>query len=174
MTSKFDPKINTIYLDMDGVVADFEALAIPLMQKYNAVDPETGKMNDDLLWSVVAQTPHFYFKIPPMPYCGDLVKLARSIGKTEMLTAIPRRSTIPSAEKDKRDWCAVNIDNEIKVNIGPFARDKWKHAKPGDILIDDHATNIHEWITKGMGIGILHDPRNYAATAEALLAAVAA
>jgi diphthamide synthase subunit DPH2 len=45
----------------------------------------------------------------------------------------------------------------LPVTIGPYSRDKWKHVKnPGDILIDDRADNIEEWIAAG-GIGILHD-----------------
>ena len=44
----------------------------------------------------------------------------------------------------------------MKMNIGPFFRDKQNWCKPGDILIDDKWTNIEQWYAKG-GIAIFHE-----------------
>ena len=39
--------------------------------------------------------------------------------------------------------------------FGPFSKDKHVHCQPGDILIDDRASNIEEWSAAG-GVAILH------------------
>lgn len=57
--------------------------------------------------------------------------------------------------------------DKIKVNIGPFSKDKWKHAKKGDILIDDRPDNIEEW-HGAEGIGILHLYDNFENTKNKL------
>lgn len=43
----------------------------------------------------------------------------------------------------------------MKVNFGPYAKDKQYHCEVGDILIDDSSINIEQWRARG-GIGILH------------------
>jgi hypothetical protein len=39
--------------------------------------------------------------------------------------------------------------------FGPYSKDKHTHCVPGDILIDDRTSNIHEWNNVG-GIGLLY------------------
>jgi hypothetical protein len=88
----------------------------------------------------------------------------------EFLTAIPRRSSIASAETDKREWIAKYFGPDTKVRIGPYSADKWKHAKAGDILVDDRGDNIQSWINKGFGIGIFHEYDKYDHTASRMIA----
>jgi hypothetical protein len=60
-----------------------------------------------------------------------------------------------------------HFGTELPVRIGPFSRDKWKHAKGGDVLVDDRPENIHDWVTKGGGHGILHT--DYKSTSNHLM-----
>lgn len=146
---------NIIYLDMDGVLADFDAF---LMKEMGRTFPHSvGPVGDKEMWDFLMTVPELYFKLPPTEYCFKLWELAHELGnRVEILTALPRRSTIPSAEIDKLRWVKKYFGDDAIVNFGPYSKDKWKHAEPGDILVDDRASNIQEWETLGKAIGILH------------------
>jgi hypothetical protein len=151
----FNTKVNIIYLDLDGVLADFDAF---LMQEMGRTFPHSvGPVGDKEMWNFLMTIPELYFRLPPTECCFELWNLAHQLSeRVEILTALPRRSTIPTAENDKLRWVEKYFGSQAIVNFGPHSRDKWKHAKPGDILVDDRVSNIHEWETMGKGIGILH------------------
>lgn len=169
---KFNPSINTIFLDMDGVLADFDAYLIEHMGR--TFPHMTGPIGDREMWDFLKKVDHLYLKLEPTPYAFQLWDLAHSFGSNvEILTALPRRTSLPTAEQDKKDWIKKYFSNTINVRIGPYSRDKWKHANPGDILVDDRPDNIEDWEEKGNGIGILHHYLDYPRT-ERLLRALAA
>lgn len=151
-------KKRIIYLDLDGVLADFDS----------SVKRHTGKypheQSDDEMWKSVEKDEHFYSKLDKMSgadkFYTDILAMATNHGFTvKILTAIPRKSTMPEAGPDKIKWVKKNFGN-IDVVLGPYSRDKWKHAQPGDILIDDRKSNIDEWKKKGNAIGILYKNAN--------------
>lgn len=155
ITKLFNPATNTIHVDLDGVLADFDGHIQEKLGRTFNVDPVPGE--DQIMWDYVKTVERFYFHLQPTAY---MTQLWDAVGKLtanrQILTAVPRRTTCPTAEQDKRDWCARHLGPHTKVVVGPFSRDKWKHCKPGDILIDDREDNIDEWQDKGQGIGILH------------------
>lgn len=145
----------TIYVDMDGVLADFDAKAEEL------VGPNWKNMPDKELWKFLEDNHQDFFAVlDRMPQGAELwsgiLDLANRAGyNVKILTAIPRRATVPSAEQDKIDWFKKNYSATHEVKIGPAATDKWKHVKnQNDILIDDRAENIKDWEEKGKAIGI--------------------
>ena len=156
--NKFDPSINSINVDMDGVVADFDAFVLTHMGR--TFSHKAGPGADKEMWNFLAQYERLYFQLPPTPYAEELLQvvMATPAASRQMLTAIPRRANVPTAEQDKIDWMQNRFPHiQIPVTIGPYSRDKWKHVKnPGDVLIDDRDDNIAEWVAAG-GIGILHD-----------------
>lgn len=155
MRRLFDPARNTIFLDMDGVLADFDSFVRERMGR--TFHPASGPGGDKEMWDFLSKIERLYFQLEPMPNAVQLWNLAHSLGaKVEVLTAIPRRTTIPSAEADKREWIAKHFGTATPVRIGPYSRDKWKHASPADILVDDRHDNITDWINKGLGIGIFY------------------
>lgn len=150
----FDKTSNTIHMDLDGVLADFDKFVLDNMGR--TFEHQSGPA-DKQMWDFLASVDNLYFKLEPTPYALELWDLVKSTGANiEVLTAIPRRTSMPSAQQDKIDWVTKYFGEGINVKIGPFSRDKWKHAKPNDILIDDRTDNIEDWSTKGKGIGILH------------------
>jgi 5'(3')-deoxyribonucleotidase len=162
MTVIFDPTKNTIFLDMDGVLADFDRFVLEKMGRI--FFHEKGPEGDKEMWDFLTTVDHLYGQLEPTPYAFDLWTLANSFGaNVEILTALPHTRHVPEAEQDKRDWMKKYF-GEVKFNIGPYSDDKWKHAKRGDILVDDRAANITAWINKGHGIGILHDYEDYPST----------
>lgn len=167
MIKQFNQKENTIYVDLDGVIADFDKFVFDNMGR--TFVHEVGPKGDKEMWEFLATVSHLYYNLEPTQYAHELWAHIKSFGSNvEILTAIPRRTTIAEAEQDKRDWVARYFGSDVKVNIGPYSRDKWKHAKPGDILIDDRSDNITDWITKGFGCGILHNYTDHVPTVERL------
>lgn len=141
-----------INIDMDGVVADFNAYASNILNREIGWE---GRDLSDKEWGVLASIPNLYFHLPLIEQSVDLVRLAvDSSIDVRFLTAIPRRKTIPTAEQDKRDWLQKYFPG-IPMEIGPYSKDKQKWASPGDILIDDKHSNIIEWESRS-GIAIHH------------------
>ena len=147
--------MKTIYIDMDGVVADFNAyigglLGRPVRWTDRSITEEE--------WAVVTSQDHIYFKLPLTPEATTLVGYCSQFKdeyKVEFLTALPGKNRVPTAAADKQNWINKYFPG-YKVNFGPLSSDKWKWCKPGDILIDDKFTNIDDWYTKGKGIGIFY------------------
>ncbi len=140
---------------MDGVVADFDRF---MLENLGRTFPHQGGPTDPEMWKFLESVENLYYKLELTPYATRLMDAILAVGvPVAMLTAIPRRSTIPEAEADKRRWMKDKLPQyDVPVLIGPFSRDKQKHIRyMGDILIDDREDNIDRWIKAG-GIGILH------------------
>ena len=168
---KFDPTINSINVDMDGVVADFDKFVLDRMGR--TFDHAAGPGSDKEMWDFLSGIDNIYYQLEPTVYAEELLDAVMAVPAKhkQMLTAIPRRTTIPTAEIDKINFMADKLPNHpLPVVIGPYSRDKWKHIQHfGDVLIDDRKDNIEEWRKAG-GIGILHDYNNHHATIQQLKA----
>lgn len=145
---------NTIYLDMDGVVADWNAGVYDILG-YTKEDPNAHYPDEE--WEKIKSNDRMYRDLPVMAGAQDLVKIARrfrdQLGwKLLFLTAIPKGNDVPWAFYDKMLWTQKHFP-DIPVHFGPFAKDKQHHCKDGDILIDDRKSNIEEWRSRG-GIAI--------------------
>jgi 5' nucleotidase, deoxy (Pyrimidine), cytosolic type C protein (NT5C) len=171
MIHQFDPNVNKIYCDLDGVLADFDAFVFEKMGRtFNHADGP----QDDEMWKFLITVPRLYRILRPTKYAFELWHALHSYGApVEILTGIPRRYPIPGAEDDKEEWVHLYFSPEVKVNFGPYSMDKWKWAKNGDILVDDRQDVIQSWINQGLGIGVLHDYSDHQKTIEALKLATA-
>ena len=161
--------MRTIYLDMDGVVADFNKFASDLLGREISWE---GKDLSEEEWDRLGAVENLYYKLPLIEESIKLVAIAKSFStrfNIEFLTAVPRVTTMPSAALDKKMWLEKYYPG-FKVNYGPFSRDKQKWAMPGDILIDDKRSNIKQWYDVD-GIGILHTG-DFKVTIDNLLSAV--
>ena len=144
----------TLYLDMDGVVADFDEYAARTL----GVPPSQGIYPDET-WYKLATNARLYRDLIPTPYASQLVYQCEQFCSKKQydlkfLTAVPKGNDVPWAFYDKVYW-ARNYFATIPVMFGPFSKDKHQHCQPGDILIDDRRSNIEEWRNSD-GIGILH------------------
>ena len=167
MNVMFNRSLNTIYLDMDGVLADFDKFVLEKMGR--TFPHQTGPVGDREMWDFLMKVPNLYYQLEPTPYAMELWEFANHLcPRVELLTAIPRRTTMQEAEEDKRRWVKKYLGEDVVVNFGPYSRDKWKHATPGDILVDDRTDNIQDWINKGFGLGIHHVIDEYYQTAQRL------
>jgi len=148
--------MRTVYLDMDGVLADFDNKSIELIGKRLRDFPDSMSG-----WAAMEKHQNIYRILDRMPdsdalVCGVMM-LARQCGfSVAVLSAIPKFGRMPSAKSDKKKWLAEHYPHLLHdFNIGPWAQDKYKHANPGDVLIDDSELNVPQWNDAG-GFGILH------------------
>jgi 5'(3')-deoxyribonucleotidase len=161
--------MKTLYLDMDGVVADWETAARRFMD--NRQVPDINGRWPDGEWHKIRDNRHFYRDLPMMPGAEELITLARQFRdqggwRLCMLTAIPHNNDMPDVYHDKIDWMRERWP-EIRVHFGPYSHDKQVHCQPGDILVDDRPSNIAEWQAQG-GIGIEVKNRDLASAIELL------
>jgi 5'(3')-deoxyribonucleotidase len=139
----------TIYIDMDGVVADWETAAKQFIQQQKDIN---GLWPDEE-WQRIRSQQHFYRHLPQMPRADELMALARrfrdELGwRLCMLTAIPHKNDMHEVFHDKIDWMAERWP-EVRVHFGPYSYDKQHHCEPGDILVDDRTSNCAEWRARG-------------------------
>lgn len=142
-----------IYLDMDDVVADFTGYAKHVLQD-NWVAGERLPMPQ---WLALSNNPHLYRDLAVKDGAVSLVSWCMCYAKFNnanvyFLSALPRNNDMPWAAYDKIMWAKHNFP-EIPVFIGPYSKDKAQYAQPGDILIDDRASNCNEWELAG---GVCH------------------
>lgn len=147
--------MNTLYLDMDGVVADFDAYAYKVLR----FGPSQGIYPDEK-WGKLKSNPRLYRDLEKTPYADELVFQCSVFAKRnnfelKFLTAVPKNNDLPWTFYDKVKWVEKNGFDTIPVMFGPYSKDKHTHCKVGDILIDDRTSNIEEWTAAG-GYGILH------------------
>jgi 5'(3')-deoxyribonucleotidase len=145
----------TIFLDMDGVVADWQIFVKSVVGR----DLPEGQRWPDEDWRQLIQIQRIYRDLQPLPYAQELVARVLVLAQVsqyevKFLTAVPRRNDFPYAFEDKVHW-ANNHFPGIPVWFGPYSQDKQRRAAPGQVLIDDRITNINEWRAAN-GYGIHH------------------
>lgn len=144
-----------IYLDMDGVLADFRGWAIENFGEEWKTEIE--KPN----WGAISNTSNLFAKLKPMADALELynncVDIIGDKNRVQILTALPQRMNMESAAKDKIEWAHTHISPDIRVHFGPYAQDKQYHKRHKfDVLIDDIELNIQQWESVG-GYGIVHE-----------------
>lgn len=143
-----------IYLDMDGVLADFFAeyakLAGVTSGNYRDIPPASA---DPTLEKMVGTD--FFSRLPKFPTADSLVKLVLKYVKSYGICSSPLRGDHKNSEQHKRIWIQKHLNPQPAEII--ITGQKERHAVNPDgspnILIDDRGVNIVAWRARG-GIGI--------------------
>ncbi len=144
-----------IFLDLDGVLADFEGSFRTLF----GISPDS--VTDKELWGRIDAygKAKFFSELEWMPDGKELwAFVTQNFIRVKILSALGKSDKIDKqTSTGKREWLSHHLpilssDDIILVNN---KHHKQHYCKPGDILIDDTESNINEWSKKG-GIGILH------------------
>ena len=141
-----------IYLDMDGVLADFFAEYAKLagVNNYRDIPPASA---DPALNKMVGTD--FFSRLPKFPTADNLVKLVLNYVKSYGICSSPLRGDFKNSEYHKREWIKRHLKPQPAEII--ITSQKEQHAVNADgspnILIDDRGVNIVAWRARG-GIGI--------------------
>ncbi len=152
-----------LFVDLDGVLADFDGGVLAL----------TGKLPRDLepkrMWGILARAPGFYANLAWTPGGRGLWERLRPHRPT-VLTGLPMGKW---AEPQKLAWCARELGPDVPV-VACMSREKAAKGRaltPQDavpVLIDDRESLGEAWTAMG-GVFIHHkDPEASAAAFESL------
>jgi len=143
-----------IYLDMDGVLADFFAeyakLAGVTSGNYRDIPPAKA---DPTLDKMIGTD--FFARLPVFPTAPGLIQMVLSYVPKYNICSSPLRGDHKNSEHYKRVWIQKHLSPQPAEII--ITGQKERHAVNPDgspnILIDDRGSNIANWRAKG-GIGI--------------------
>lgn len=146
-----------IYLDCDGVLADFNRGAEAVLGM--PPDRFTRRFGLKAFWSRLASAPDFFGSLEPLPDANLLFEAVQH-RRPVILTGLPRGAW---AEPQKRRWAERHFPG-VEV-ITTSAALKREHCHPGDVLVDDNKRYADLWEAAG-GVFIHH--QSAAASIEAL------
>lgn len=146
-----------IFLDFDGVLADFDGRCMELFNEpFSALEDRFGSEGAwDLLFEV---DPQFFRNLKPMADAHELyegvLKTVESLGLAVYgLSGCPSLHFEKSAHQ-KREWAKEHFP-DLLVNTC-LSKDKSKWMIAGDVIIDDFDKHRHLWVNRG-GHWILHE-----------------
>ena len=135
-------KVPRLFLDADGVLADFDEGARRLFgMSPKAFEAKRGRR---AFWRELAKAPGFYAKLPLMPDAMRLFEAVRHL-KPTILTGLPLGNW---AAPQKVKWAAEHFPGVPIITC--MARDKHKHMHPGDVLVDDRETHRAAYEEEGV------------------------
>ena len=177
--------IPMLYLDMDGVQADFftswalwhgEKIQNPEIQRYKQIGDKEKR--EESIRALQAEGPEFVYKffatLPPLPNGMALVDWIKRNKIPCTILSAPLRSSPEDKQKlitaasieGKKHWLSEHNSGLPMIFDGMKERYATKGGQP-NVLVDDHKKYIESWEGKG-GIGILHREQNTDQTIEAL------
>ena len=148
-----------IYLDMDGVIADFFGGVERMYGVKHWKELTSVKTGGDLKQEVIDRITgsDFFATLPKFPTTDSLIQLVKSAtgGRFSILTS-PLIGDHENSAAQKKVWIAKNIEQPDEVIVSG-RKEKWAKQKDGtaNILIDDRPVNIERWEARG-GFGILY------------------
>jgi len=145
-------KITKIYLDMDGVICDFNKKYKELFDIFPS-EAEKNKNFDEFFTSFIEQ--QGFATLDLMPNAIELMDYLRQTGiDVEILSSTASERRKNKIRPQKLKWLKKH-QIEFPAILVPGAHLKRELAIPTAILIDDTPKNITQWEESG-GIGILY------------------
>lgn len=145
-----------IYLDMDGVLADFNRHTRELKIPYNYqwYDPKETWTKEtwegERIKTELMHGPGFWDKIPPMPDAYELFDYCRHYDPF-ILTAKPQPDSPQIVADDKYKWVLEHLDSDFPIEKMIVVRKADKPLSIGrtghryQILVDDDHRSIDIW-----------------------------
>ena len=149
----------TVYLDMDGVLADFFG-GIEKMYGVENWKQLTNDKTKDLKKEVIDRITgtDFFATLPKFQTADALIDMVKKFtGGTFSINTSPLRGDHENSGKYKKVWISNNIEKPAEIIVTgrkeTYAKDKGTGTP--NILIDDRPVNIQKWQSAG-GYGILY------------------
>ena len=141
-----------LYLDSDGVLFDWDARVIEILEGKQVHQVPKGKV-----WASIQRyndtVQQFYKTLPLMDRAHVLVEFAQEyFEEVHVLTAA---GFTPKDVKQQKIDCFAEHFPSLHVICVDKSPDKALYASPTSILVDDRLKSIEPWVAGG-GIGIMH------------------
>ena len=148
-----------VYLDMDGVLADFFG-GVEKLYGVSHWKELTADKTKDLKKEVIDRITgtDFFATLPKFPTADGLIDMVKTFtGGTFSINTSPLRGDHENSGKYKKVWISINIETPAEIVVTgrkeTYAKDKASGTP--NILIDDRPINIQKWQAAG-GYGILY------------------
>jgi len=141
----------TIYIDMDGVVANFEKHAEKLLG--NPVDQVSTSKLFKAIRLHTQDGGQFWNELEKMSDADVLMDYLKKFKNREMLSSTGDEYDVVSPQK--MDWMQRHYPEIETINLVKSSKLKSEFAHSAAILIDDKSKSIDPFVAAG-GIGILH------------------
>ncbi len=151
--------ISRIFVDLDGVLADWASSAIRLHGRTPAAVFDSWPLgtydlaavlgiSGNAMWHPINEAgADFWANLEPLPWCGDLLTLCQRTAPTTILTS---PSKDPAAAAGKTRWLQAVFGSGFRdYLIGPA---KAACAYPGAVLIDDADENCDSFVASRQGV----------------------
>ena len=136
-----------LFLDCDGVLADFDAGAKQVLGLLpHAFEQRHGRRE---FWKRIARADEFYARLPLMPDARLLFDAVAHLHPI-ILTGLPIGDW---AGPQKVRWAEEHFPGTPIITC--MARDKFRHMTGPDVLVDDRADHRDKWEDAG-GIFVHH------------------
>jgi 5'-nucleotidase len=143
-----------VYLDMDGVLADFftEYAKLAGIESGNYRDIPPAK-TDPTLQKMVGTD--FFARLPKLRNADQLVSMIVKLYGHYHICSSPLRGDYENSEAQKKVWIQKHLNPQPKDIVITPNKAKWAKQADGtpNILIDDRGSNISAWEAAG-GVGI--------------------
>jgi hypothetical protein len=141
------PRLPRLFLDCDGVLADFDTYAATIFGDHPRAAEE--RLGTSVFWDTLRDHHFFFEQLPLLPDTQALFDGVRHLDPT-ILTGCPHGGW---AEPQKVRWAAKHFPGTKIITCR--SQDKRLHMHQGDILIDDYTRYRALWEEAG-GIFIHH------------------
>ena len=142
-----------IFLDMDGVLADFDGF---FESTFGIATKDVTKKE---MWKAIHGHDEFFYNLPKMPGADDLYMEAcanSEAGWPIILTSAGSSNFMHVAEQKKR-WIKKHISEYVTVIAVREGADKAAMVQnKGDILVDDWRKNCEAWEAVG-GLAVKYE-----------------
>jgi len=130
-----------LFLDCDGVLADFDAGATDVLgMSPRAFEDRFGKRE---FWRRIARARDFYAELPLMTDARQLFDAVAHLHPI-ILTGMPPGNW---AAPQKVRWADEHFPGTHIITC--MARDKYRHMKGADVLVDDRSDHRDKWQAAG-------------------------
>jgi len=150
-------RIGKVFLDMDGVLADFFGQWARLDGKdhYKDIDNPQAKLQ------LVRNHPTFWVDLPMLPHAAELVRTVMKNYGEYYICSTPLAGD-PRSEPGKMAWIRMHLGSMPPAGV-IFTHSKATHATSNgipNILVDDYGVNVNGWKMAG-GIAIHYEDHSF-------------
>jgi 5'(3')-deoxyribonucleotidase len=142
-----------VYLDMDGVLADFfgEWARLDGKDHYKDIDNPQAKLE------LIRKHPTFWVNLPMLPHARELIRTVKELFGEYYICSKPLEGD-PRSEPGKMAWIRDHLADMPPAGV-ILTHNKAQHANTGNgpnILIDDYGVNVNAWKMAG-GIALKYE-----------------